>query len=81
MVIGFALETENEIENAKLKIQKKNLDLIVLNSLQDEGAGFQKETNKVTFIDKNFNIQPMELKSKEAVAADIINKVIAYFNA
>jgi phosphopantothenoylcysteine decarboxylase/phosphopantothenate--cysteine ligase len=81
MVIGFALETENEIENAKLKIQKKNLDLIVLNSLQDDGAGFQKETNKVTFIDKNFNIQPMELKSKEAVAADIINKVIAYFNA
>jgi phosphopantothenoylcysteine decarboxylase/phosphopantothenate--cysteine ligase len=81
MVIGFALETENEIENAKLKIQKKNLDLIVLNSLQDEGTGFQKETNKVTFIDKNFNIQPMELKSKEAVAADIINKVIAYFNA
>ena len=81
MLIGFALETENEIENAKLKIQKKNLDLIVLNSLQDEGAGFQKETNKVTFIDKNFNIQPMELKSKEAVAADIINKVIAYFNA
>ena len=81
MLIGFALETENEIENAKLKIQKKNLDLIVLNSLQDEGAGFQKDTNKVTFIDKNFNIQPMELKSKEAVAADIINKVIAYFNA
>ena len=81
MVIGFALETENEIENAKLKIQKKNLDLIVLNSLQDDGAGFQKETNKVTFIDNNFNIQPMELKSKEAVAADIINKVIAYFNA
>jgi len=80
-LVGFALETENEIENAKLKIQKKNLDLIVLNSLQDEGAGFQKETNKVTFIDKNFNIQPMELKSKEAVAADIINKVIAYFNA
>jgi phosphopantothenoylcysteine decarboxylase/phosphopantothenate--cysteine ligase len=81
LLIGFALETENEIENAKLKIQKKNLDLIVLNSLQDEGTGFQKETNKVTFIDKNFNIQPMELKSKEAVAADIINKVIAYFNA
>ena len=80
-LIGFALETENEIENAKLKIQKKNLDLIVLNSLQDEGAGFQKETNKVTFIDKDFNIEPMELKSKEAVANDIINKVITYFNA
>jgi phosphopantothenoylcysteine decarboxylase/phosphopantothenate--cysteine ligase len=80
-LIGFALETENEIENAKLKIQKKNLDLIVLNSLQDEGAGFRKETNKVTFIDKNFQIEPMELKSKEAVADDIVNKVIAHFNA
>jgi phosphopantothenoylcysteine decarboxylase/phosphopantothenate--cysteine ligase len=78
-LIGFALETENEIENAKLKIQKKNLDLIVLNSLQDEGAGFGKPTNKVTFIDKNFNIEPMQLKSKEAVAIDIINKIIAHY--
>ena len=77
-LIGFALETENEIENAKLKIQKKNLDLIVLNSLQDQGAGFGKLTNKVTFIDKYFNIEPMELKSKEAVADDILNKVIAH---
>ena len=80
-LIGFALETENEIENAKLKIQKKNLDLIVLNSLQDEGAGFGKSTNKITFIDKNFKIEPMELKSKEAVAQDILNKVIHYFHA
>lgn len=78
-LIGFALETENEIENAKLKIQKKNLDLIVLNSLQDAGAGFKKETNKVTFIDKNFNIEPMELKSKEFVAVDILNKVVSHF--
>ncbi|HJS00300.1 MAG TPA: bifunctional phosphopantothenoylcysteine decarboxylase/phosphopantothenate--cysteine ligase CoaBC [Flavobacterium sp.] len=78
-LIGFALETENEIENAKAKIQKKNLDLIVLNSLQDEGAGFQKPTNKITFIDKDFRIEPMELKSKEAVADDILNKVIAHF--
>lgn len=78
-LIGFALETENEIENAKLKIQKKNLDLIVLNSLQDQGAGFSKPTNKVTFIDKSFNIQPMELKTKEAVADDILNKVISHF--
>lgn len=78
-LIGFALETENEIENAKLKIQKKNLDLIVLNSLQDAGAGFKKETNKVTFIDKNFNIEPMELKSKEFVAIDILNKVVSHF--
>ncbi|OYU81835.1 MAG: phosphopantothenoylcysteine decarboxylase [Flavobacterium sp. BFFFF1] len=80
-LIGFALETENEIENAKLKIQKKNLDLIVLNSLRDEGAGFGKTTNKITFIDKNFNIEPMELKAKEAVADDILNKVITHFNA
>ncbi|MFV8351649.1 bifunctional phosphopantothenoylcysteine decarboxylase/phosphopantothenate--cysteine ligase CoaBC [Flavobacterium sp. XS2P14] len=74
-LIGFALETENEIENAILKIQKKNLDLIVLNSLQDQGAGFGKPTNKVTFIDKYLSIEPMELKSKEAVADDILQKV------
>lgn len=79
-LIGFALETQNEIENAKLKIQKKNLDLIVLNSLQDEGAGFKKETNKVTFIDKNFKIEPMDLKTKESVAVDILNKVLEHFN-
>jgi phosphopantothenoylcysteine decarboxylase/phosphopantothenate--cysteine ligase len=78
-LIGFALETENEIENAKLKIQKKNLDLIVLNSLNDEGAGFGKPTNKVTFIDKNFSIEPVALKSKEEVAKDIIAKVVSNF--
>ena len=80
-LIGFALETENEIENAKLKIQKKNLDLIVLNSLQDNGAGFGKSTNKVTFIDKEFNIDPMELKLKKEVAVDILNKVINHYHA
>ena len=77
-LIGFALETENEIENAKLKIQKKNLDLIVLNSLQDEGAGFGKATNKITFIDKDFIVELMDLKSKELVANDIMNKVISF---
>lgn len=75
-LIGFALETENEIAHAKLKIQKKNLDLIVLNSLNDAGAGFGKATNKVTFIDKSFRIEPMPLKSKEEVAKDILNKII-----
>ena len=80
-LIGFALETENEIEHAKQKIQKKNLDLIVLNSLNDEGAGFGQPTNKVTFISKNFDIEPKELKSKEEVAQDIINKVIQFYNA
>jgi phosphopantothenoylcysteine decarboxylase/phosphopantothenate--cysteine ligase len=78
-LIGFALETENEIEHAKQKIQKKNLDLIVLNSLNDLGAGFGHVTNKITFIDKNFNIEPMNLKSKEAVAQDIINKIIQHY--
>jgi phosphopantothenoylcysteine decarboxylase / phosphopantothenate---cysteine ligase len=80
-LIGFALETENEIEHAKQKIQKKNLDLIVLNSLNDKGAGFGQPTNKVTFISKEFEIEPKELKSKEEVAKDIINKVIQFYNA
>jgi phosphopantothenoylcysteine decarboxylase/phosphopantothenate--cysteine ligase len=79
-LIGFALETENEMEHARLKIQKKNLDLIVLNSLQDAGAGFGTPTNKVTFIDKHFAIEPMDLKSKKAVAQDILNKVIAHYH-
>lgn len=78
-LVGFALETENEIEHAKQKIKKKNLDLIVLNSLNDEGAGFGKPTNKVTFIDKDFNIFPQELKSKEEVAKDIIAQIIKHY--
>ena len=79
-LIGFALETENEIENAKQKIKKKNLDLIVLNSLNDEGAGFGKSTNKITFINHLFQIEPMPLKSKIEVAQDILNKVIQHYH-
>lgn len=75
-LIGFALETENEIENAKAKILKKNLDYIVLNSLNDKGAGFGTPTNKVTFIDKEFNCFEQELKSKELVAEDIVNLIV-----
>ena len=67
-LVGFALETENELNNAKDKIQKKNLDLIVLNSLQDKGAGFKSNTNKVTLIDKEGQILSFELKSKQEVA-------------
>ena len=78
-LIGFALETENEIQNAKVKIQKKNLDLIVLNSLNDEGAGFGGATNKITFINSSFVEEAMDLKSKEAVAQDIINKIIEHY--
>jgi phosphopantothenoylcysteine decarboxylase / phosphopantothenate---cysteine ligase len=80
-LIGFALETENEIENAKVKIKNKNLDLIVLNSLNDKGAGFGHATNKVTFIDKNFAIEALSLKSKEEVAKDIVNKIIKNYEA
>lgn len=80
-LIGFALETENEIENAKGKIKNKNLDLIVLNSLNDKGAGFGHTTNKVTFIDKNFEIEALDIKSKKEVAKDIVNKIIKNYEA
>lgn len=74
-LVGFALETQNEIENAKGKLERKNLDLIVLNSLNDKGAGFKGETNKVTFIKASGEIKPFDLKSKKEVALDIINEI------
>ena len=80
-LVGFALETNNELENAKSKLQRKNLDAIVLNSLQDPGAGFATDTNKITFIDKTLNEQSFELKSKVAVAKDIMNEIIKKTNA
>ena len=75
-VVGFALETENEIDNAKSKLTRKNLDMIVLNSLNNKGAGFQHNTNKITIIDKANIITDFELKDKSDVAKDIINKII-----
>ena len=75
-LVGFALETENEIANAKGKLQRKNLDMIVLNSLQDKGAGFATSTNKITVIDKEMNEIPFELKSKSEVAIDIMNQIL-----
>jgi phosphopantothenoylcysteine decarboxylase/phosphopantothenate--cysteine ligase len=72
---GFALETDHELENAIDKLKRKNLDLIVLNSLRDEGAGFGSDLNKVTIIEKNNNITPYSLKPKHEVAADIVNKI------
>ncbi len=80
-LVGFALETENELENAKIKIKKKNLDAIVLNSLKDEGAGFGVETNKITFIDKNFSQKPFELKTKAEVALDIWTEILSRLHA
>lgn len=75
-LIGFALETNNELEHAKLKLKKKNLDFIVLNSLQDPGAGFQTPTNKITIIDRNEQVTAFELKSKQEVAKDICDHII-----
>ncbi|KUO66245.1 MAG: phosphopantothenoylcysteine decarboxylase [Lutibacter sp. BRH_c52] len=75
-LVGFALETNNELQNAITKLKSKNLDLIVLNSLQDKGAGFKKETNKVTIIDKFEKISEFSLKSKAEVAEDIFNVIL-----
>ncbi len=77
LLVGFALETDNEIENAQKKLKSKRLDLIVLNSLREEGAGFGHDTNKITLIDRNNIIDKFELRSKEEVAHDILNKVIS----
>lgn len=74
--VGFALETHSELANAKEKIRKKNFDLIVLNSLNDKGAGFGHDTNKISIIDKENNILDFELKSKQEVAKDIINAIL-----
>jgi len=74
-LVGFALETNDGINNAKSKLRNKNLDLIVLNNLRDKGAGFGTDTNKVTLIDKNEKITTFELKSKTEVAKDIFNEI------
>lgn len=74
-LVGFALETENELENAQKKMEKKNLDLIVLNSLNVPGAGFNTDTNQVKIIDRNNNVISFELKSKQEVAADILSQI------
>ncbi len=80
-LVGFALETDNELENAKTKLKNKNLDMIVLNSLQDEGAGFRKNTNKITIIDKNERILFFELKAKSEVAKDIFDEIMKQIDA
>jgi phosphopantothenoylcysteine decarboxylase/phosphopantothenate--cysteine ligase len=79
ILIGFALETDNEIENATFKIERKKLDFIVLNSLKDKGAGFAGDTNKVTLIDKYNNCFDFELKSKSEVALDILTHLTQHY--
>lgn len=75
VIVGFAMETQNELQNAAAKVVSKNADFIVLNSLKEKGAGFKTDTNKVTFVYPNNKIEEFELKSKQAVALDIINSV------
>ena len=79
-VVGFALETENEQENAIKKLQKKKLDLIILNSTKDRGATFGYDTNKISIIDKDLTVQEFELKNKSEVAKDIVSSIIKNIN-
>jgi phosphopantothenoylcysteine decarboxylase / phosphopantothenate---cysteine ligase len=75
VIVGFALETNNEIENAKSKIERKNLDMIILNSLRNKGAGFQHDTNQISILDRQNNITDFELKTKKEVAKDIVDYI------
>ncbi len=74
-LVGFALETQNEIENARGKFERKNLDLLILNSLRDKGAGFGHDTNKVTFIQHNNKLTNFELKEKSTIMSDILDVI------
>lgn len=76
LLVGFALETENELENARKKLERKNADFIVLNSLNDKGSGFGTDTNKITIIGKNNLVKSFELQTKEKVAIDIIESCL-----
>ncbi|MGL5785676.1 MAG: bifunctional phosphopantothenoylcysteine decarboxylase/phosphopantothenate--cysteine ligase CoaBC [Bacteroidales bacterium] len=78
VLVGFALETQNEIQNAQSKLERKNLDFIVLNSLNDKGAGFRVDTNRITIIERNGTQTSFDLKSKSEVATDIISVLTQY---
>ncbi len=80
ILVGFALETNNELEHAKGKLERKNLDLIVLNSLRDSGAGFGFDTNQIRIIHRENNkTEDFELKTKAAVAVDILNSLTRHY--
>ena len=81
LVIGFALETNNGLVNAEKKLNEKQLDMIILNTLEDAGAGFQHDSNKISILDKNKNLINFELKSKKEVAQDIVNQIIKMTHA
>lgn len=75
--VGFALETNDEVKNASEKLLRKKFDMIILNSLQDKGAGFEHDTNKITIIDKENKVTHFPLKSKTDLAQDIVNMIIS----
>lgn len=77
LLVGFALETDNEVQNAQDKMKRKNFDFIVLNSLQDKGAGFRVDTNKITIIDRQQGTTAYETKSKQEVAEDIVEYIVS----
>lgn len=76
LLVGFALETDNEVQNAQSKMERKNLDFIVLNSLQDKGAGFRVDTNKITILDRQQSITAYDVKTKQEVAEDIVEYLV-----
>ena len=78
IIVGFALETDNEFENAKGKLERKNFDFVVLNSLQDSGAGFRHDTNKIKIIDRTGKVYDFALKSKKEVAQDILDAIVPF---
>lgn len=79
-VVGFALETENGLENAKKKLHTKNIDLIVLNEMNESGVGFKTKTNKITIINREDQVTSFDLKQKNEVAVDILNAIYQYIN-
>ncbi len=76
LLVGFALETDNEVQNAQSKMERKNLDFIVLNSLQDKGAGFRVDTNKITILDRQQGTTAYDVKTKQEVAEDIVEYIV-----
>lgn len=76
LLVGFALETDNEMQNAQSKMERKNLDFIVLNSLQDKGAGFRVDTNKITILDRQQGTTAYDVKTKQEVAEDIVEYIV-----
>jgi phosphopantothenoylcysteine decarboxylase/phosphopantothenate--cysteine ligase len=75
LLVGFALESDNELQNAEKKLKQKNLDLVILNSMRDEGAGFKVDTNRITVLSRPGSVTTFDLKPKQEVANDIVSEI------